>query len=103
MLTLEGARPIGAGGGEQNFSLPTGSSGITRASVTLPRQDVNVKVSGGLLSEKSQSAAETKWLAYGHGNQPLTFTWRRKTEDHHADLPLRLPGSLTHMPALGAD
>jgi hypothetical protein len=103
ILTLEVALPVATAAGEQNFSLPTGSSGITRASVTLPRQDVDVKVTGGLLSEKSQSAAETKWLAYGHGSQPLTFTWRRKTEDHHADLPLRLRGSLTQLLGLGED
>jgi hypothetical protein len=103
VLTLDVALPIASAAGDQSFSLPTGSSGITRASVTLPRQDVEVKIAGGLLSEKSQSAAETKWLAYGHGSQPLTFTWRRKTEDHHVNLPLRLRGSLTQLLGLGED
>jgi hypothetical protein len=103
ILTLEVALPIAASAGEQSFSLPTGSSGITKASVTLSRQDVDIKVTGGLLSDKSQSAAETKWLAYGHGSQPLTFTWRRKTEDHHVNLPLRLRGSLTQLLGLGED
>jgi hypothetical protein len=103
VLTLEVALPIAASAGEQSFSLPTGSSGITKASVTLPRQDVDIKITGGLLSDKSQSAAETKWLAYGHGSQPLTFTWRRKTEDHHVNLPLRMRGSLTQLLGLGED
>jgi len=71
--------------------------------VQLPRQNVDVKLTGGLLSEKSETAAESKWLAYGRGNEPLTFTWRRKTEDHHLTQPLRLRGSLTELVDLGED
>ena len=60
-------------------------------------------MSGGLLLEKSESAADSKWVAYAQGNEPLVFTWRRKTEDHHASLPLRLRGSLTQLVSLGED
>ena len=103
VLTLDVALPVATSTGEQSFSLPIGSSGISRASVALPKQEVDVKVTGGLLAEKSQSGAETKWLAYAHGGQPLTFTWRRKTEDHHVNLPLRMRGSLTQLLGLGED
>src|SRR5216684_1448338 len=58
---------------------------------------------GGLLSEKSETAAESRWIAYGRGNEVLTFTWRRKTEDHRATQPLRLRGSLTQLLGLGED
>jgi hypothetical protein len=60
-------------------------------------------VGGGLLSEKSETSGETKWLAYGRGNEALTFTWRKKTEDHHVELPLRLRGSLTQLTSLAED
>src|SRR5260370_30476861 len=43
------------------------------------------------------------WLVYGRGTGPLTFTWRRKLDDHHAVLPLRLRGSLTQLVGLGED
>lgn len=56
-----------------------------------------------MLSEKSETADETKWLAYARGNEALTFTWRRKTEDHHVELPLRLRGSPTQFTNLGED
>src|SRR3989475_397783 len=79
------------------------ASGLTRASVQIPRQGVDVRLAGGLLSEKSESAAESKWIAYGRGNEVLTFTWRRKTEDHRATQPLRLRGSLTQLLGLGED
>jgi hypothetical protein len=64
---------------------------------------VDVKLTGGFLSEKSESGAESKWLAYARGNESLTFAWRRKTEDHRVTLPLRLRGSLTQLLGLGED
>lgn len=76
---------------------------MTRASVQLLRQGVDIKLAGGLLSEKSESATGSKWTAYGRGNEPLTFTWRRKTEDHRTTQPLRIRGSLTELLGLGED
>jgi hypothetical protein len=84
-----------------DIALPVTS--VTRAAVQLPRQGVDVRLTGGLLSEKSETATESKWLAYGRGNEPLTFTWRRKTEDHHLTQPLRLRGSLTELVDLAED
>src|SRR5579862_2037036 len=89
--------------GEESLALPSTESGITRASVELPRQGIDLHVGGGLLAEKSESSGDTKWQAYGRGNEPLSFTWRKKTEDHHAELPLRLRGSLTQLTSLGED
>ncbi len=69
----------------------------------LPRQGVDVKLSGGLLAQESEASGESTWLVYAHGTEPLTFTWRRKLDDHHAVLPLRLRGSLTQLVGLGED
>lgn len=103
VLALDVALPVTTVSGEEKLSLPPGPSAITRASVTLPRQEIDVKVTGGLLSEKSDTAGECKWLGFGRGNDPLTFTWRRKVEDHRVQLPLRLRGSLTELLGLGED
>ncbi len=89
VLLLDIALPVGASAGDESISLPSTSSGVTRASVLLPRPGVDVRLTGGLLAEKSESAAESTWLVYGRGNEPLTFTWRRKLDDHHVTLPLR--------------
>jgi hypothetical protein len=88
--------------GDESISLPSTESGVTRAAVLLPRQGVDLRI-GGLLSEKSENSGETKWLAYARGNEALTFTWRKKTEDHHIELPLRLRGSLTQLTSLAED
>src|SRR5882724_5575998 len=103
VLLLDIALPVVSSTGEESISLPSTSSGVTRAAVQLPRQGVDIRLSGGLLAEKSESAAESKWIAYGRGNEPLTFVWRRKTEDHRATQPLRMRGSLTQLLGLGED
>lgn len=102
VLLLEVDVPVAASAGEESISLPSTGSGVTRASVEVPRLGVDLRVGGGLLSEKSE-ASETKWTAYGRGNEHLTFTWRKKTEDHHSDQPLRLRGSLIQLLSLGED
>jgi len=103
VLVLDIALPVATSAGEESISLPSAASGVTRASVQIPRQGVDIRLAGGLLSEKSETAAESKWIAYGRGNEVLTFTWRRKTEDHRATQPLRLRGSLTQLLGLGED
>jgi hypothetical protein len=103
VLLLDIALPVVSTAGEESISLPSTASGVTRASVRLPRQGVDIKLAGGLLAEKSEPGAESKWLAYARGNEPLTFTWKRKTEDHRSTQPLRLRGSLTELTGLGED
>jgi hypothetical protein len=103
VLQLDIDVPVTSTGGDERMSLPSTQSGVTRASIHLARQDVDLKVAGGLLSEKSESPGETDWLAYAHGSEALSFTWRKKTEDHHADLPLRMRGSLTQLTSLAED
>jgi len=102
-LLLDVDVPVTSSAGDESMSLPSTESGVTRATVLLPRQGVDLRIGGGLLSEKSETSGETKWLAYARGNEALTFTWRKKTEDHHIELPLRLRGSLTQLTSLGED
>jgi len=103
VLNLDIALPVASAAGEESITLPSTESGITRASVRLPKQGVDIRLGGGLLAEKSESANESKWVAYGRGNEPLTFAWKRKTEDHRATQALRLRGSLTELAGLGED
>lgn len=103
VLNLDIALPVASTTGEESITLPSTESGITRASVRLPKQGVDIRLGGGLLAEKSESANESKWVAYGRGNEPLTFAWKRRTEDHRATQALRLRGSLTELAGLGED
>src|ERR1700757_4424477 len=85
VLALDIDVPVSTSTGDESISLPSTESGVTRASVELPRQGIDLRVDGGILSEKLESSGETKWLAYGRGNEALTLTWRKKTEDHHIE------------------
>src|SRR5246127_81578 len=102
-LQLDVDVPVVNSAGDESIALPSTESGVTRAAVQLPRRGIDLRVGGGLLSEKSERSGETKWLAYARGNEALTFTWRKKTEDHHVELPLRLRGSLTQLASLAED
>ncbi|HWZ79274.1 MAG TPA: hypothetical protein VNX87_22210 [Candidatus Sulfotelmatobacter sp.] len=103
VLALDVDVPVTASTGDESISLPSTESGVTRAAIELPRQGIDLRVDGGILSEKSETSGETKWLAYGRGNEALTLSWRKKTEDHHIELPLRMRGSLTQLTSLGED
>jgi hypothetical protein len=103
VLLLDVVLPIASNAGSESLALPAADSGITRASVQLLRHGLDVQVGGGLLSEHSDTADESKWVAYGRGSEPLTFSWRRKAEDHRTSQPLRQRGSLTELISLGED
>lgn len=95
--------PVTVAAGEETISLPSTESGVTRAAVELPRQGVDLRIGGGLLSQKSETADKTRLLAFGQGNEPLTFTWHKKIEERHVDLPLRMRGTLTQLVSLAED
>jgi hypothetical protein len=103
VLMLDIALPVNASSGEETLALPPTSSGVTRAALQVPKQDMDVKLSGGLLAEKSESGNESKWLVYGRGNEPITVTWKRKLEDHRLTQPLRMRGTLHQLLGLGED
>src|SRR5260370_27526031 len=64
VLLLDIVIPVAAAAGEESITLPSTASGVTRASVQLPRQGVEVRLTGGLLSAKSETASESNWLTY---------------------------------------
>jgi hypothetical protein len=103
VLTLDIDVPVAASPGDESISLPSTESGVTRAALELSQPGMDLRIGGGILSAKSETGSGTKWLAYGRGSEPLIFTWRKKTEDHHVELPLRLRGSLVQLTSLGED
>jgi hypothetical protein len=103
LITLDIALPISASAGEERLSLPSTISGVTRASLEIPHADVDLTLSGGLLSGSHDSPADNKWTIYGNGHESIVFSWRRKIQEHHVVLPLRQHGALTQFVGLGED
>jgi hypothetical protein len=103
VITLEIALPITASASEERVSLPSTFSGVTRVAMEIPRSGVDLSVYGGLFSENHELPTGGKWTVYGKGAEPIVFAWRRKNEEHHSTLPLRLHGTLTQFVGLGED
>ena len=89
VLSLEISLPVAAASGTESITLPSSSAPVSRATLSLPRGGVDLTVTGGFVSERSESTAESRWTALGRANQPLTFSWKRKADDRRAEMPLR--------------
>jgi len=103
VLKLGIVAPVSSVAGTDILQLPVGASAISHASIELPRKGVDVRITGGLLLERSETATGTRWVANGRGNEALTFAWRRRVDDQRSIQPLRLRGALTEMVGLGED
>jgi hypothetical protein len=57
VLQLDIALSVLSTAGEESISLPSTASGVTRATVHLPRQGVDIRLTGGLLADKSYVCA----------------------------------------------
>ncbi|HLF84751.1 MAG TPA: hypothetical protein VI837_11300 [Blastocatellia bacterium] len=103
VLTLGLVARVSSVAGTEMLKLPVGTSAISRAAVVVARQGVDARITGGLLLEKSETATESRWVAYGRGSEALTFAWRRRIDDQRATQPLRLRGAITQLVGLGED
>jgi hypothetical protein len=103
VLTMQIVAPVTTVAGTDILHLPVSNSAVSHATVDLTKQDVDVRISGGLLLDHSESANGSRWIANGRGGEPLTFAWRRKVDDERASQPLRLRGSITQLVGLGED
>lgn len=106
VLTLGIVAQISSVAGTEMLRLPVNTSAISRLSLLLPGKSdngVDMRISGGLLLEKADTAGGSRWVAYGRGNEVLTFAWKRRIDDQRATQPLRLRAALTQLVGLGED
>lgn len=105
VLQLDVVVAVPSSGGTEKLVLPATASGITRASVVLPRAGMEVHITGGVLTSQSANEGGATWVAYGSANLPLTFTWQRKHPETPAavNVPARYRGSITELVGLGED
>jgi hypothetical protein len=103
VLTLKIVAPVNTVAGTDVLQLPVSNSAISRAAVEVVRQGVDVRITGGLLLEQSDTTTGTRWIANGRGYEPLTFAWRRRIDDQKSNQPLRFRGSVAQLVGLGED
>lgn len=103
VLTMKIVAPVTTVAGTDILHLPVSNSAVSHAVVELTRQGVDVRITGGLLLEHSETATGSRWVANGRGGEQLTFGWRRKIDDTKSTQPLRFRGSVTQLVGLGED
>ncbi len=103
VLSLEAAVPVTSTAGTETLTLPASASALSRATLSLPRQGVDLVVAGGFLAERTDVGEGMRFVAHGRPQEPLAVTWRRKREDKRVTLPLRFRGSVTEIVGLGED
>jgi hypothetical protein len=103
VLTLDVSLPLAASAGAESITLPPSPASLSRAILTLPRGGVDLTVTGGFVSDRSESATESKWTALGRAHQPLSFSWKRKVDDRRAEQPLRFRARVASVLGLGEE
>lgn len=103
VLTLDIVMPLASSAGTESIALPSSTAPISRASLVLPRSGVDLNVSGGFIADRSETATESRWTAFGRPGQGLTLSWKRKVDDRRAELPLRTRARVTSIVGLGED
>ena len=103
VLSLDISLPLASAAGSESISLPASAAPLSRAVLILPRGGIDLTVTGGFISERSESAAESRWVALGRANQPLGFSWKRKVDDRRAELPLRFRARVASVIGLGEE
>lgn len=103
ILTLKIVASVSTVAGTDILQLPVSNSAVSRATVEVARQGVDVRITGGLLLEHSDTTSGSRWVANGRGTEPLTFAWRRKVDDERSSQTLRLRGAISELVGLGED
>jgi hypothetical protein len=102
-LTLDIVVPIASTSGTESMSLPASGSAVSSVRLTIPRTSVELTSSGGIVTAQSETASETTWSVYGTAGRSISFTWKRKSEDRRASMPLLVRARITSLVVLGED
>ena len=103
VLTLDIVLPLTTSAGTESITIPASPAPISRATLMLPKNGVDLSSTGGFVADHAESANESRWTTFGRPNQPLTLLWKRKVDDRRAEQPLRIRARVTEVVGLGED
>jgi hypothetical protein len=103
VLALDIVVPLAASAGTESIALPASPAPISRATLVLPRSGVNLSVTDGFIADHTETATESRWIAFGRPNQALTLSWKRRMDDRRAEQPLRVRARVSQLVGLGED
>jgi hypothetical protein len=103
LVTLDVVVPILGRAGAEQIVLPAARSGLVSATVMLPRPDVDVAASGGLIVDKVTAPGSLRVVSHGTAGVPLGLTWHRKRDTTRGALPLKLRATVQQVVGLGEE
>jgi hypothetical protein len=102
-LTLDVVVPVASSAGAESLSLPAANASVSHVALSLPRNGLDVVVSGGLLVETQEAGDRTRIVAHASPGQALSISWRRRAEDRRSELPVRIRGNVAAFVGLAED
>jgi hypothetical protein len=102
LLSLDVVVPVRPIAGVETLTLPASQAAVARVSLAVPRQGIDVTVTGGVLAERPADA-QGSWIAFGRPGQPLAVSWKRRIDDVRATQALKWRGSITQLIGLGEE
>jgi hypothetical protein len=102
-IVMDVAVPLTAAGGSETLALPASAAAVSRAALVIPRQGIDLTLSGGFLAHATETPQAARYVAHGRPGEALVFSWRRRVEEPKVALPLRLRGSVVQLVSLGED
>ena len=102
LLSLDVVVPLRGAPGTETITMPASKGAVSRLGLIVPRPDIDVTVTGGVLAERPATPAG-RWVAFARPAQSLTVAWKRRVQDARATQPLKWRGIVTEWIGLGEE
>jgi hypothetical protein len=103
VVSLDLVVPLAATAGTESISLPASPASVTKTTLLLPRSNVDLSLTGGLITDHTESNNESRWIVYGRPNEPLKLSWKHRVDDRRSALPLRARARITEVAGFSED
>jgi hypothetical protein len=102
VLSLDVVVPLRGVPGTETITMPASKGAVSRLGLIVPRPDIDVTVTGGVLAERPATPAG-RWVAFARPAQSLTVAWKRRVQDPRATQALKWRGIVTEWIGLGEE
>src|SRR5262245_54439730 len=103
VVSLDLVVPLTAVAGTESMTLPGSQAPVTKTSLLRPRTNVDLSVSGGFVTDHAEATDESRWIVFGRPNEPLKLSWKHRTDDRRATLPLRVRARIAEIVGFGEE
>jgi hypothetical protein len=103
LIALDIVVPLASNAGVESMTLPSSGAAVSAVRLTVPRTNVDLASTGGIVTGRAETASESRWTVHGTPSRPLSFSWKRRVEDRRDAMPLRTRARITQLVSLGEE